>query len=379
MLIGVPREIKNNEFRIGLTPAGVKELCHHGHQVLVQRDGGLAIGFDDVQYHAVGAEIVEEASEIFSRAEMIIKVKEPQPNECKMLRPGQILFTYLHLAPDPEQTRLLLESGATCIAYETVTENGSGLPLLAPMSEVAGRMAVQAGAHNLEKAQGGNGMLLGGVPGVEPAKVLVIGGGVVGINAARMAMGMGADVTLLDRSIDRLKELDMWFGGRLKTVYSTAESVERHALQADLIVGAVLIPGAAAPKLISRELVARMKTGAVMVDVAIDQGGCFETSKATTHQDPTYIVDGVVHYCVANMPGGVARTSTMALTNSTLPYALSIADKGASQALLDDVHLRNGLNVHAGMVTHQAVADALGYDYVDAMTAFGRTGMQQSA
>jgi len=379
MLIGVPKEIKNNEFRIGLTPAGVKELCHHGHQVLVQRDGGLAIGFDDEQYHAVGAEIVEDASEIFARAEMIIKVKEPQPNECKMLRPGQILFTYLHLAPDPEQTRLLLESGATCIAYETVTENGSGLPLLAPMSEVAGRMAVQAGAHNLEKTQGGNGMLLGGVPGVEPAKVLVIGGGVVGINAARMAMGMGADVTLLDRSIDRLKELDMWFGGRLKTVYSTAESVERHALQADLIVGAVLIPGAAAPKLISRELVARMKTGAVMVDVAIDQGGCFETSKATTHQTPTYIVDGVVHYCVANMPGGVARTATMALTNATLPYALCLADKGAAKALKEDSHLCNGLNIHAGMVTYKAVADALGYDYVEAETAFGRTGLMQPA
>jgi alanine dehydrogenase len=377
MLIGVPREIKNNEFRIGLTPSGVKELVHHGHQVLVQHDGGLAIGFDDDQYRAVGAEIVENAEEIFSRSEMIIKVKEPQPNECKMLRPGQILFTYLHLAPDPEQTRMLLESGATCIAYETVTENGPGLPLLAPMSEVAGRMAVQAGAHHLEKAQGGNGMLLGGVPGVEPARVLVIGGGVVGINAARMAMGMGADVTLLDRSIDRLKELDMWFGGRLKTVYSTEESVERHALEADLVVGAVLIPGAAAPKLISRALVARMKTGAVMVDVAIDQGGCFETSKATTHAAPTYVVDGVVHYCVANMPGGVARTSTMALTNSTLPYALNLADKGVAQALHDDVHLRNGLNVHGGMVTHKAVADALGYEYIEAETAFSRTGLQQ--
>lgn len=379
MLIGVPKEIKNNEFRIGLTPAGVKEMVHHGHQVMVQHDGGLAIGFDDDQYRAVGAEIIEGAEEIFSRAEMIIKVKEPQPNECKMLRPGQILFTYLHLAPDPEQTRLLLESGATCIAYETVTENGPGLPLLAPMSEVAGRMAVQAGAHHLEKAQGGNGMLLGGVPGVEPAHVLVIGGGVVGINAARMAMGMGADVTLLDRSIDRLKELDMWFGGRLKTIYSTEESVERHALQADLVIGAVLIPGAAAPKLISRELVSRMKTGAVMVDVAIDQGGCFETSKATTHEAPTYVVDGVVHYCVANMPGGVARTSTMALTNSTLPYALKLADKGVAQALQDDVHLRNGLNVHGGMVTHKAVADALGYTYVDAEQAMGQTGSSKSS
>ncbi len=379
MLIGVPKEIKNNEFRIGLTPAGVKEMVQHGHQVMVQQDGGLSIGFDDAQYTAVGAEIVEKAEEIFSRAEMIIKVKEPQANECKMLSPGQILFTYLHLAPDPKQTKLLLESGATCIAYETVTEEGHGLPLLAPMSEVAGRMAVQAGAHNLEKTQGGNGMLLGGVPGVEPAKVLVIGGGVVGINAARMAMGMGADVTLLDRSLDRLKELDMWFGGRLKTVYSTAESVERHALEADLVIGAVLIPGAAAPKLISRELVGRMKTGSVMVDVAIDQGGCFETSKATTHEDPTYIVDGVVHYCVANMPGGVARTSTMALTNATLPYALKLADKGVAQALQDDVHLRDGLNVHAGMVTYKAVADTLGYDYVEASKALESVDLLRSA
>lgn len=369
MLIGVPREIKNNEFRVGLTPAGVQELIHHGHGVLVQRDGGLAIGFDDEQYRDVGAEIVETADEIFARVEMVVKVKEPQPNECKMLRSGQILFTYLHLAPDPEQTRMLLESGATCIAYETITEDGHGLPLLAPMSEVAGRMAVQAGAHNLEKNQGGNGMLLGGVPGVEPAKVLVIGGGVVGINAARMAMGMGADVTLLDRSLDRLKELDMWFGGRLKTVYSTKESVERHALQADLVIGAVLIPGAAAPKLISRELVSRMKTGAVMVDVAIDQGGCFATSKATTHENPTYVVDGVVHYCVANMPGGVARTSTMALTNATLPYAIRIADKGVCQVLQEDVHFRNGLNVYAGKITHKAVADALAYEYVEADVA----------
>ncbi len=379
MLIGVPKEIKNHEYRIGLTPAGVKELVSHGHQVMVQSNGGEAIGFDNNQYVAAGAEIVSEAPEIFARADMIIKVKEPQPNECRMLRQGQILFTYLHLAPDPEQARLLLESGATCIAYETVTSKGRGLPLLAPMSEVAGRMSVQAGAHNLEKAQGGNGMLLGGVPGVEPAKVLVIGGGVVGINAARMAMGLGADVTLLDRSLDRLKELDMIFGGRLKTVYSTEDAIERHALEADLVVGAVLIPGAAAPKLITRELVSRMKKGAVMVDVAIDQGGCFETSRATTHQDPTYVVDGVVHYCVANMPGGVARSSTMALTNATLPYALALADKGVDVALADDEHLRNGLNVHAGMVTYEAVADALGYDYVSAMDALARSALQQTA
>ena len=379
MLIGVPREIKNHEYRIGLTPAGVKELVRHGHQVLVERNGGLAVGFDDEQYRNAGAEIVAEAKEIFARAEMIIKVKEPQPDECRMLRPEQILFTYLHLAPDPEQTKLLVESGATCIAYETVTQDGPGLPLLAPMSEVAGRMAIQAGAHSLEKAQGGNGMLLGGVPGVEPAKVLVIGGGVVGINAARMAMGMGADVTILDRSLARLQELDMIFGGRMKTVYSTADAVEQYALQADLVVGAVLIPGAAAPKLISRELVARMKPGAVLVDVAIDQGGCFETSRATTHREPTYVVDGVVHYCVANMPGGVARTATMALTNATLPYAVNLANKGASQALRDDAHLRNGLNVHAGMITYSAVADALGYGYTDALAALSSTELKRSA
>lgn len=379
MLIGVPKEIKNHEYRIGLTPSGVKELARHGHQVMVENNGGLSIGFTNEQYVEAGAEIIVTAAEIFARADMIIKVKEPQPIECKMLRQAQLLFTYLHLAPDPEQTRLLLASGATCIAYETVTQNGPGLPLLAPMSEVAGRMAIQAGAHCLEKAQGGNGMLLGGVPGVESAKVLVIGGGVVGVNAARMAMGMGADVTIFDRSLERLKELDMAFGGRLKTIYSTADAVEKHAIEADLIVGAVLIPGAAAPKLISRELVSRMKTGAVMVDVAIDQGGCFETSKATTHQDPTYIVDGVVHYCVANMPGGVARTSTMALTNATLPYAVNLANKGASAALRDDVHLRNGLNVHAGMVTHKAVSDALGCEFVDPCSALDRTELQHSA
>ncbi|MAC34435.1 MAG: alanine dehydrogenase [Haliea sp.] len=374
MLIGVPREIKNHEYRIGLTPAGVRELVHDGHQVMVEEDGATAIGFDNDQYRDAGAEIVAGAEKIFERAELLIKVKEPQPEEYARLREGQVLFTYLHLAPDPEQAKGLLASGATCIAYETVTGPNNGLPLLAPMSEVAGRMAIQAGAHNLEKAQGGNGVLLGGVPGVEPAKVLVIGGGVVGINAARMAMGMGADVTLLDRDLRRLKELDMFFGGRLKTVYSTKEAVERYALEADLVIGAVLIPGAAAPKLISRELVERMKRGAVMVDVAIDQGGCFETSKPTTHQDPTFVVDGVVHYCVANMPGGVARTSTIALTNATLPYAVDLARKGVMQALNDDEHLRNGLNVHAGQVTHRAVAEALGYEYVEAMRALGGGG-----
>ncbi|MAL95973.1 MAG: alanine dehydrogenase [Haliea sp.] len=371
MLIGVPKEIKNHEYRIGLTPAGVRELVHDGHQVMVEEDGAAAIGFDNDQYRDAGAEIVAGAEEIFERAELLIKVKEPQPEEYARLREGQVLFTYLHLAPDPEQAKGLLASGATCIAYETVTGPNKGLPLLAPMSEVAGRMAIQAGAHNLEKAQGGNGVLLGGVPGVEPAKVLVIGGGVVGINAARMAMGMGADVTLLDRDLRRLKELDMFFGGRLKTVYSTKEAVERYALEADLVIGAVLIPGAAAPKLISRELVERMKRGAVMVDVAIDQGGCFETSKPTTHQDPTFVIDGVVHYCVANMPGGVARTSTIALTNATLPYAVDLARKGVARALKDDEHLRNGLNVHAGQVTHRAVAEALGYDFVEPMRVLG--------
>jgi alanine dehydrogenase len=369
MLIGIPKEIKSNEHRIGLTPSGVRELVSQGHQVLVERDGAKTIGFENSHFEQAGAEIVDTAAEIFQRAEMIIKVKEPQPEECKMLRPGQTLFTYLHLAPDPEQTRLLVESGATCIAYETVTSENRGLPLLAPMSEVAGRMAVQAGAYNLEITQGGDGILLGGVPGVEPAKVLVIGGGVVGINAARMAMGLGADVTLLDRSIDRLRELEAQFGGQMKTVYSTTDAIEHYALEADLVIGAVLIPGAAAPRLISRDLVKRMKKGAVMVDVAIDQGGCFETSRPTTHQEPTYIVDDVVHYCVANMPGGVARTSTMALTNATLPYALQLAGKGVKQALKDDLHLRNGLNVHRGMVTHEAVSSALGYDYVEAVAA----------
>ena len=379
MLIGVPKEIKSNEHRIGCTPAGVRELVHHGHQVMVQRGGALTIGFEDAHYEQAGAEIVESPEEIFRRAEMIIKVKEPQPGECAMLRPGQVLFTYLHLAPDPEQARRLIDSGATCIAYETVTSEGHGLPLLAPMSEVAGRMAIQAGAYNLEITQGGDGILLGGVPGVEPAKVLVIGGGVVGINAARMAAGLGADVTILDRSITRLQELEMIFGGRIRTVFSTRDAIERYALESDLVIGAVLIPGAAAPKLVSAEMVTRMKKGAVMVDVAIDQGGCFETSRPTTHKEPTYIVDGVVHYCVANMPGGVARTSTIALTNATLPYALHLAERGATAALREDAHLRNGLNVHAGMVTHRAVAEALGYEYVDALDALEQTGAWQSA
>ena len=371
MLIGVPKEIKNHEYRIGLTPAGARELEAHGHQVVVQKDGGKSIGLTDEMYRKAGADNWDSAEEIFARCDMIIKVKEPQPNECAMLRPGQILYTYLHLAPDPDQTAALVKSGATCIAYETVTDRNGGLPLLAPMSEVAGRMSIQAGAHALEKAQGGSGVLLGGVPGVKPAEVMVIGGGVVGINAARMAMGMNAHVTILDRSLARLKELDELYGDRLTTIYSTHDAIEERLPYTDLVIGAVLIPGAAAPKLISRSQLSLMRPGSVLVDVAIDQGGCFETSHATTHQEPTYEVDGVIHYCVANMPGGVARTSTFALTNATLPFALAIANKGARQAMLDDPHLLAGLNVHAGKVTYQAVARDLGYEYVPAAQALG--------
>ncbi len=368
MLIGVPKEIKNHEYRIGLTPAGARELVGHGHQVLVQRDGGKAIGLSNEMYEKAGATLIDSAAEIFARAEMIIKVKEPQPVECAMLRPGQLLYTYLHLAPDPGQTEALVKSGCTAIAYETVTDRKGGLPLLAPMSEVAGRMSIQAGAHALEKAQGGSGVLLGGVPGVKPAEVLVIGGGVVGINAARMAMGMNANVTILDRSLDRLKYLDELYGDRLTTLYSTHDAIEERLSESDLVIGAVLIPGAAAPKLVARSQLKLMRPGSVLVDVAIDQGGCFETSKATTHQNPTYEVDGIIHYCVANMPGGVARTSTFALTNATLPFAVQLANKG-KQAMLDDTHLLNGLNVHAGKVTFEAVARDLGYPYVPAAHA----------
>lgn len=369
MLIGVPKEIKNHEYRIGLTPAGARELVGHGHQVLIQRDGGRAIGLTDEMYFKAGARIVDSAEEIYARSDMIIKVKEPQANECAMLRAGQILYTYLHLAPDPTQTAALVKSGCTAIAYETVTDRKGGLPLLAPMSEVAGRMSIQAGAHALEKAQGGSGVLLGGVPGVKPAQVMVIGGGVVGINAARMAMGMNANVTILDRSLERLNYLDQLYGDRINTLYSTRDAIEELLPQTDLVIGAVLIPGAAAPKLVSRQQLALMRPGSVLVDVAIDQGGCFETSKPTTHQNPTYEVDGIIHYCVANMPGAVARTSTFALTNATLPFALQIADKGARQALLDDPHLLDGLNVHAGQITHPAVARDLGYDYMPAAKA----------
>ena len=360
MIVGVPKEIKNHEYRVGLTPAAVKEFVTHGHSVLVETNAGDAIGFTDDLYIEAGASIATTAEQVFAEAEMIVKVKEPQPNECKMLRKGQTLYTYLHLAPDPTQTKLLVESGATCIAYETVTDDRGGLPLLAPMSEVAGRMSVQAGAHYLEKAHGGSGTLLGGVPGVAPGKVLVIGGGVVGTNAAKMALGLGAEVVILDRSLPRLRQIDDIFNGQVKTVYSTVDAIEHYSSKADLVVGAVLIPGAAAPKLLNREQIAAMKPGSVLVDVAIDQGGCFETSKATTHQDPVYVIDDVVHYCVANMPGGVARTSTMALNNATLPFGLALANKGPVQAMLDDKHLLNGLNTHEGKVTYRAVVDALG-------------------
>lgn len=374
MLIGVPKEIKNHEYRIGLTPAAVREYITHGHQVMVEQNGGAAIGFTNEDYEAAGATIVADPKEIFAKAEMIIKVKEPQPDECKQLREGQILYTYLHLAPDPVQTKLLAEAGVTAIAYETVTDNRGGLPLLAPMSEVAGRMSIQAGAHNLEKSRGGSGTLLGGVPGVEPGRVLIIGGGVVGTQAAKIAVGMGAEVTILDRSLPRLRELDDLFDGRVKTIFSTVDAIDTFSRQADLVIGAVLIPGAAAPKLLTREHLSNMRPGSVVVDVAIDQGGCFETSKATTHQDPTYVVNDVIHYCVANMPGGVARTSTIALNNATLPYGLALANKGLA-AMKNDVNLRNGLNMHMGKITYKAVHDdlgeELGLEYLDPMQAVG--------
>ncbi|MBT3660188.1 MAG: alanine dehydrogenase [Rhodospirillaceae bacterium] len=365
MLIGVPKEIKNHEYRVGMTPTSVREAVHHGHKVIVETSAGTGIGSSDDDYIAAGAEIIGSAEDVFARADMIVKVKEPQAVERKMLREGQILFTYLHLAPDPEQTKDLVDSGAVCIAYETVTDVNRGLPLLAPMSQVAGRMSIQAGAHCLEKEAGGRGVLLGGVPGVAPAKVVIIGGGVVGENAAYMAVGLGADVTILDRNVDTMRSLVVRFGQSIKTLYSTALAIEEQVLEADLVIGGVLVPGAAAPKLVTREHISAMRAGSVLVDVAIDQGGCFETSKATTHSDPTYIIDEVVHYCVANMPGAVARTSTYALNNVTLPFILAIADKGYKQALLDDTHLLAGLNVLEGKVTYEAVARDLGYDYHD--------------
>lgn len=365
MLLGVPQEIKNHEYRVGLTPASVREIVAHGHRVLVQRGAGSAIGLSDALYATAGAELIATPAEIFARADLLVKVKEPQPDECRLLRPGQALFTYLHLAPDPEQARRLLASGATAIAYETVTGPTGSLPLLAPMSEVAGRMAIQAGAASLEKSKGGAGLLLGGVPGVAPGKVAILGGGVVGYNAARMAVGLGAQVTVLDRSLERLVQLDALFGNGICTIHSTASAIEDYALDADLVIGAVLIRGAAAPKLLSRDMVRRMRPGSVLVDVSIDQGGCFETSRPTTHAQPTYVVDDVVHYCVANMPGAVARTSTFALNNATLPFVLALADRGWRQALRDDPHLRNGLNVHAGAIACAPVAEALGYPCAD--------------
>lgn len=369
MLIGVPKEIKNHEYRVGMVPSSARELIENGHQVMIETNAGKGIGISDEAYQAVGAKIVNTAEEIFSEAELVVKVKEPQPAECKRLQKGQTLFTYLHLAPDPEQTELLLESGCTAIAYETVTDNMGGLPLLSPMSEVAGRMSIQAGAHCLEKAQNGSGVLLGGVPGVAAARVVVIGGGVVGTNAIRMAMGMEAYVTVLDKSLKRLKELDFQFGSKLNTIYATHDAIEKYVTEADLVIGAVLVPGAAAPKLVTHNMIKAMRPGSVVVDVAIDQGGCFETSKPTTHQDPTYIVDNVVHYCVANMPGAVARTSTFALNNATLPFTLALANKGIKVALLADKHLLDGLNVHEGKLTYQAVAVALNKDYVSAIDA----------
>jgi alanine dehydrogenase len=371
MIVGVPKEIKNHEYRVGLTPPSVRELTLRGHEVLVQKNAGAEIGLSDAQYVSAGALIVETAKEIFARAEMIVKVKEPQPGECAMLGQGQILYTYLHLAPDPEQTAALVRSGAVCIAYETITGAGGGLPLLAPMSEVAGRMAIQAGAAHLEKSKGGMGLLLGGVPGVAPGHIVIIGAGVVGTNALQMAVGAGARVTVLDKSIDRLRQLDLVYGNRISTVYSNAHAIEEAVLSADLVIGGVLVPGAAAPKLVTRDMIARMKPGAVVVDVAIDQGGCFETSHATTHADPTYVVDGVVHYCVANMPGAVARTSTFALNNATIGHAVALAGKGWRKAMSDDPHLRNGLNVCQGQVTYAAVAQALGYAYVAADSLLG--------
>jgi alanine dehydrogenase len=360
MLVGAPKEIKVQEHRVGLTPGSVRELVHHGHEVIVESGAGAGIGHDDASYRAAGAVIAADADEVFAQAAMIVKVKEPQSEEIARLRPGQVLFTYLHLAADRAQTEGLMKSGAVCIAYETVTDDRGGLPLLSPMSEVAGRMSVQVGAHCLEKEQGGAGVLLGGVPGVPAARVLVLGGGVAGTNAARMAMGMEAQVTVIDSSMRRLKELDLQFGSKIQTLYATVDNIERQVARADLVVGAVLVPGASSPKLVTRAMIQSMRPGAVVIDISIDQGGCFETSRPTTHADPTYVVDGVVHYCVTNMPGAVARTSAYALNNATLPFVLALADLGWREALRRDPHLRDGLNVLDGQVTHSAVAESLG-------------------
>lgn len=366
MIIGVPKEIKTHEYRVGVTPAGAKELIDAGHQVLIQSNAGVGVGFTDEHYEQVGCKILPDAKSTFAESELIVKVKEPQPEECEMLQPNQILFTYLHLAADKTQARLLIESGATCIAYETITSEAGYLPLLQPMSEIAGRMSIQAGAHHLEKTQGGSGVLLSGATGVEPAQVLVIGGGVVGMNAAEVAMGMGAELTILDRNIsDRLAEFKTNNPEQLTVDLSTLESINHYLKKADLVVGAALVAGATAPKLITKDMLSIMKPGSVLVDVSIDQGGCFETSKVTTHANPTYEVDGIIHYCVGNMPGAVAKTSTMALTNATISYILKIANQGVHQALNSDIHLMNGLNVYQGKITHEAVANSLGYAYTE--------------
>ncbi len=369
MKIGVPKEIKNHEYRVGMVPASVRELTQRGHQVYIETEAGAGIGMHDEDYEAAGAEVLQTAAEVFAVAEMIVKVKEPQAVERAMLREDHTLFTYLHLAPDAPQTADLVKSGATCIAYETVTDSKGHLPLLAPMSEVAGRLSIQAGAACLEKAHGGRGVLLGGVPGVEPAKVMIIGGGTVGLNAAQMAIGLGARVVIMDRNVEVMRFLDAIFESRIETIFSNMDSIERHLVNADLVIGGVLIPGAAAPKLVRRHHLATMRPGSVLVDVAIDQGGCFETSKPTTHADPTYVVDDIVHYCVANMPGAVPRTSTFALNNATLPFIVELAEKGSREAMLGNPHLLQGLNVHRGMVTYDDVAHDLGYDYVPAVEA----------
>ncbi|MSP52145.1 MAG: alanine dehydrogenase [Alphaproteobacteria bacterium] len=373
MLIGSPKEIKGQENRVGMTPTSVRETKHHGHRVVVQAGMGAPIGFEDDAYRRAGAEIAS-ADEIWARADMIVKVKEPQASEYKLIRPGQILFTYLHLAPDLQQTKALVESGAIAIAYETVTDDRGGLPLLTPMSEVAGRMSIQVGARCLEMTSGGRGMLLGGVPGVPAAHVVILGGGIVGTNAARMAMGLEAKVTVIDKSLRRLYDLDLQFGTMMATRFATVDAIEECVLDADLVIGAVLIPGAAAPRLVTRAMVKQMKRGSVLVDVSIDQGGCFETSRPTSHANPTYVVDDTVHYCVTNMPAAVARTATQALNNATLPFVLALADKGYARAMKDDPHLLNGLNVHRGSITYDAVAEAIGLDHVDPLKAIGTSG-----
>lgn len=371
MLIGVPKEIKNFEYRVGLIPASIRELINNGHQVLVQKGAGEKIGFEDADYQAVGARILDTAEEIYHQAEMVVKVKEPQPNECKLLRPNQVLFTYLHLAPDPEQAKLLLESGCIAIAYETVTNSAGGLPLLAPMSEVAGRMSIQAGATSLEVKNGGRGILLGGVPSVAPAKVVILGGGVAGTNAVLIAIGMGANVVVIDKSLERLYQLDLQFGSKINTIFSTTDAIEQHLRDADLVIGAVLIPGASAPKLVTHDMVKQMQHGSVIVDVSIDQGGCIATSKPTTHLNPTFVVNGVVHYCVTNMPGAVPRTSTLALNSATLPFVLALANQGYKVAMQRNENLMHGLNVAAGKITYKAVAEALQLPYTPAQQFLG--------